>query len=50
MALPAPSRGSPTDLIGRYEDAGVQLLISRAFKNDAETHVLLAADVMPNFA
>jgi alkanesulfonate monooxygenase SsuD/methylene tetrahydromethanopterin reductase-like flavin-dependent oxidoreductase (luciferase family) len=39
-----------TDLIGRYQDAGVQLLISSAFKNDAETHALLAADVMPHFA
>jgi F420-dependent oxidoreductase-like protein len=38
-----------TDLIGRYQDAGVQLLISSAFKNDSETHVLLAEDVMPHF-
>ncbi len=39
-----------TDLIGRYQDAGVQLLISSAYKNDQETHELLAADVMPRFA
>ena len=39
-----------TDLIGRYRDAGVQLFISSAYKNDAETHELLAADVMPHFA
>ena len=39
-----------TDLIGRYRDAGVQLLISSAYKNDAETLELLAADVMPGFA
>jgi F420-dependent oxidoreductase-like protein len=39
-----------TDLIGRYRDAGVQLLISSAYKNDTETVELLAADVMPGFA
>jgi hypothetical protein len=38
-----------TDLIGRYQQAGVQLLISSAYKNDLETHELLAADVMPRF-
>jgi hypothetical protein len=38
-----------TDLIGQYRDAGVQLLISSAYKNDAETLELLAADVMPGF-
>jgi hypothetical protein len=37
------------DLIGRYQDAGVKLLISSACKNDLETHELLAADVMPRF-
>jgi alkanesulfonate monooxygenase SsuD/methylene tetrahydromethanopterin reductase-like flavin-dependent oxidoreductase (luciferase family) len=39
-----------TDLIGRYQDAGVQLLISSAYRNDLETHEFLAADVMPHFA
>jgi F420-dependent oxidoreductase-like protein len=39
-----------TDLIGRYRDAGVQLLISSAFKNDAETFELVASDIMPHFA
>ncbi|HVC62878.1 MAG TPA: LLM class F420-dependent oxidoreductase [Acetobacteraceae bacterium] len=39
-----------TDLIGRYQDAGVQLLISSAYKNDLETHELLASDIMPRFA
>jgi F420-dependent oxidoreductase-like protein len=39
-----------TDLIGQYGDAGVQLLISSAFKNDPETHELLASDVMPHFS
>jgi alkanesulfonate monooxygenase SsuD/methylene tetrahydromethanopterin reductase-like flavin-dependent oxidoreductase (luciferase family) len=39
-----------TDLVGKYRDAGTQLLISSAYKNDAETLELLAADVMPKFA
>ena len=39
-----------TDLIGRYQDAGVQLLISSAYRNDHETLELLASDVMPKFA
>ena len=39
-----------TDLAGHYRDAGVQLLISSAFKNDLETHELLASDVMPHFS
>ena len=39
-----------TDLIGRYRNAGVQLLISSAYRNDVETLELLAADVMPAFA
>ena len=39
-----------TDLIGRYQEAGVQLLISSAYRNDLETHELLANDVMPRFA
>jgi hypothetical protein len=37
-----------TDLIGRYQEAGVQMLISSAYKNDLATHELLA-DVMPRF-
>jgi alkanesulfonate monooxygenase SsuD/methylene tetrahydromethanopterin reductase-like flavin-dependent oxidoreductase (luciferase family) len=39
-----------SDVVGRYRDAGVQLLISSAYKNDVETLELLAADVMPAFA
>jgi F420-dependent oxidoreductase-like protein len=39
-----------TDLVGRYRDAGSQLLISSAWRNDPETHELLATDVMPAFA
>jgi alkanesulfonate monooxygenase SsuD/methylene tetrahydromethanopterin reductase-like flavin-dependent oxidoreductase (luciferase family) len=38
-----------TDLIGAYQDAGVQLLISSAFRNDPETHALIADDIMPHF-
>lgn len=56
LAVPASYYGfagtvsEVTDLVGRYQDAGVQLLISSAFKNDMETHELLAAHVMPHFA
>ncbi len=39
-----------TDLIGKYKDAGSQLLISSAWRNDPETFELLAAEVMPAFA
>jgi F420-dependent oxidoreductase-like protein len=39
-----------TDLVGKYQDAGSQLLISSAWRNDPETLELLAADVMPAFA
>ncbi|WP_428535683.1 LLM class F420-dependent oxidoreductase [Rhodopila sp.] len=38
-----------TDLIGQYQDAGVDLMISSAFKNDTETLELLASDVIPHF-
>jgi alkanesulfonate monooxygenase SsuD/methylene tetrahydromethanopterin reductase-like flavin-dependent oxidoreductase (luciferase family) len=37
------------DLIGQYEDAGVELLINGE-RNDAETRELFASDVMPSFA
>lgn len=37
------------DLVGKYKDAGSQLLISSAWRNDPETVELLAADVMPAF-
>jgi alkanesulfonate monooxygenase SsuD/methylene tetrahydromethanopterin reductase-like flavin-dependent oxidoreductase (luciferase family) len=56
LAVPAQFYGfastvaQVTDLIGQYRDAGVQLLISSAYKNDAETLELLAGDVMPAFA
>ena len=38
------------DLVGEFKDAGSQLLIANAWRNDAETLELLAADVMPKFA
>jgi alkanesulfonate monooxygenase SsuD/methylene tetrahydromethanopterin reductase-like flavin-dependent oxidoreductase (luciferase family) len=38
-----------TDLIGAYQDAGVQLFISSAFRNDTETFEWLASDIMPRF-
>jgi F420-dependent oxidoreductase-like protein len=56
LAVPDPFRGfagtvsDVIDLVGMYRDAGVQLLISSAFKNDMETHELLASDVIPHFA
>jgi F420-dependent oxidoreductase-like protein len=36
------------DLVGRYQDAGVQLLINSDYRNDIETHELFASDVMPH--
>jgi F420-dependent oxidoreductase-like protein len=45
--------GTPSeaaDLVGQYRDAGVQLFICSAFKNDMETLELLASEVMPQFA
>jgi F420-dependent oxidoreductase-like protein len=38
------------DLIGRYQDAGVELLINSDYRNDMETHELMAAEVMPHFS
>jgi hypothetical protein len=38
------------DLIGQYQDAGVQLLINSDYRNDIETHELFASDVIPRFA
>ncbi len=56
LAVPASYYGfvgtvsQVTDLVGQYQAAGVQLLISSSYQNDRETHELLAADVMPHFA
>ena len=38
------------DLVGRYRDVGVQLVICSFYKNDAETQELLATEVMLSFA
>jgi hypothetical protein len=37
------------DLIGQLDDVGVQLLIDSDYRNDIETHELMAAEVMPDF-
>ena len=55
LSASGPFRGfagtvaSVTDLVGAYRDAGADLLIHSAFRNDMETHELLASEVMPNF-
>jgi hypothetical protein len=38
------------DLIGQYQDAGVDLLINADRRNDAESRELFTSDVMPHFA
>ena len=56
LAVPEPFYGfagtvsEVVDLVGRYQDAGVQLFICSAYKNDMETLALLAAEIMPHFA
>jgi F420-dependent oxidoreductase-like protein len=56
LASRGPLRGfvgtvtEAVDLIGRYQDAGVQLLINSDYRNDIETHELFASDIMPHFA
>lgn len=39
--------GQAMDLVGRYREAGVQLLICSIYRNDAETQELLASDIVP---
>jgi F420-dependent oxidoreductase-like protein len=56
LAVPDPFRGfaltttQTVDLVGRYQDVGVQLFICSLYKNDEESLELLASDVMPHFA
>jgi F420-dependent oxidoreductase-like protein len=56
LGVPEPFRGfagtvsQATDLIGQYRDAGVQTFISSSYKNDAETHELVASDIITHFA
>ncbi|HEY1796053.1 MAG TPA: TIGR03560 family F420-dependent LLM class oxidoreductase [Stellaceae bacterium] len=38
------------DLIGQYKDAGIDLLINSDYRNDRETHEVMAAEIMPHFA
>jgi alkanesulfonate monooxygenase SsuD/methylene tetrahydromethanopterin reductase-like flavin-dependent oxidoreductase (luciferase family) len=38
------------DLIGQYQDAGVDLLIEADRRNDAESREIFASDVIPHFA
>ena len=37
------------DLVGRYQEAGVQLFIRSLYRNDRESMELLASEVMPHF-
>ena len=56
LAARGPLRGfvgtvsEAIDLIGQYEDAGVDLLINSDRPNDDETRELFVSDVMPHFA
>lgn len=56
LAARGPLRGfvgtvsEAIDLIGQYQDAGVDLLINADRPNDAETRELFASEVMPHFA
>ena len=38
------------DVVRRFQEAGVQMLISSVHRNDTETLELFAAEVMPHFA
>lgn len=56
LAVPDPFRGfaltttQAVDLVGRYQNVGVQLFICSLYKNDEQSLELLASDVMPHFA
>ena len=56
LAARGPLRGfigtsaQAIDQIAQYRDAGGQLLINSDYRNDMETHELMAAEVMPHFA
>jgi F420-dependent oxidoreductase-like protein len=55
LAIRGPLRGfvgtvsEAIDLIGQYQDAGVDLLINSDRRTDAESRKLFASDVMPHF-
>ena len=38
------------EVLGRYQEIGIQLFIANIYKNDTETEELLATEVMPHFA
>jgi alkanesulfonate monooxygenase SsuD/methylene tetrahydromethanopterin reductase-like flavin-dependent oxidoreductase (luciferase family) len=56
LAAGGPVRGfvgsvsKAVDLVGQYQDAGVDLLINADRRNDVETRELFVSDVMPHFA
>jgi hypothetical protein len=56
LAARGPLRGfvgtvsEAIDLIGQYQDAGVDLLIEADRRNDAESGELFASDAIPHFA
>jgi alkanesulfonate monooxygenase SsuD/methylene tetrahydromethanopterin reductase-like flavin-dependent oxidoreductase (luciferase family) len=56
LAARGPLRGfvgtvsEAIDLIGQYQDAGVDQLINADRRNDVETRELFVSDVMPHFA
>ena len=55
LGLPEPFRGNAltvpgaVDLVGAYQEAGVQMLIFSSYLNDVETLELFAAEVIPQF-
>jgi hypothetical protein len=56
LAARGPLRGfvgtvsEAIDLIGQYQEAGVDLLINSDRQDDVENRELLVSDVMPRFA
>ena len=56
LAIGGPLRGfvgtvsEAIDLIGQYQDAGLDLLIYADRRNDAESRELFTSNVMPHFA
>jgi F420-dependent oxidoreductase-like protein len=56
LGLPEPFRGfaltlpQAIDLVGAYQQAGLQMFIFSSYKNDFETLELFAAEVLPKFA
>jgi F420-dependent oxidoreductase-like protein len=55
LQLPDPFRGvaltvpQVIDLVGSYQNAGSQMMIMSSYKNDKETLVLFASEVIPKF-